>query len=242
MKIIRKSIYIFIVTFTVMLLLQGCVKKEPESTLTQVFFAPLVPNAPLVNFSLNGELRATQVGYSTTVGTVRYTLPYFSMEAKTGVNITYNNQTTNTPIASITQDLGDEKAYSTFLIDSFSKARMVIVNDNLNLPTPGFVKVRFFHFSPNAPTVNVNILGSTTNLWSNRSLETQATASANEAFIEIPAGNYSFEIRLASSGAVAYTIPVQNLLTDRIYTIAARGFVGGVGSQALGAWVYPNLP
>jgi hypothetical protein len=39
-----------------------------------------------------------------------------------------------------------------------------------------------------------------------------------------------------------YTTSAQDLFTDRIYTIAARGFTGGTGNIALGAWVYPNKP
>jgi hypothetical protein len=236
--------YISILPILAILLLNSsCLKKEPKSTLTQVLLVPLSPNAILVNFSVNGNVLATQVGYSTATGTTRYTLPYYSFEAKAGSTISYNNQNTNLPIASINTDLNDEKVYSTFLIDSFNKAKAVLVNDDLSEPTtPGNIKIRFFHFSPNAPTINVGLVGNASNLWSNRSFNDQATTQSWEKFIELPAGSYSFEFRNASTGAVAYTIPTQTLLADRIYTIAARGFVGGAGNQALGGWVYPNKP
>ena len=58
----------------------GCVKKDAESKIAQVLLVPLSPNATAVDFSINGTLYATTVGYSTTTGTVRYTLPYFTIE------------------------------------------------------------------------------------------------------------------------------------------------------------------
>jgi hypothetical protein len=49
-------------------------------------------------------------------------------------------------------------------------------------------------------------------------------------------------ITYTTTGATVYTTSAQVLLTDRIYTLAVRGFTGGAGTQAIGAWVYPNLP
>jgi hypothetical protein len=233
---------LIILLFVLSLFITSCVKKEPLSTLTQVLFVPLSPNSTSVNFFLAGENKATQVGYSTTTGTIRYTFPYYSIPATKGAIIAYNNPVNNATIVSVTKDLDDEKIYSTFLIDSIGKAKMAVVNDDLSEPTPGNVKVRFFNFSPNLPTLNVGLVSNTTNMWSNRSFNDQAVTTTLEKFIEIPAGNYTFEFRNAATGAVIYTTSAQSFLPERIYTIAARGFMGGTGTQAIGALVYPNKP
>jgi hypothetical protein len=225
------------------LALSSCVKKDPLARLTQVLLVPLSPNAAPINFSVNGDVKATQVNYSSTVGTVRYTLPYYTLEPKAASTISYNVQTTNAPFASITADLNDDKVYSTFLIDSASKAKAIIVNDDLTEPNAGYVKLRFFNFCPNDSAVNVFLVGgSTTPIWSNRAFETQATATARENFLELPAGTYSFEIRNATSNTLKTTISSQVYLPERIYTLAARGFVGGTGNQAISGWLYPNKP
>ncbi len=233
-----------------LLCITGCIKKDPQSRIAQLLLVPLSPNlvpiatltpAISTDFSINGTLYATQVGYNTTSGTVRYTLPYYTIEPKAGTVIAYNVTGTNNKFASVTKDLEEDKVYSTFLIDSINKAKAVIVTDNLSDPTPGKVKIRFFHFSPNAPAVDVVIMGTTTKLFSNRSFNDQAANTAYESFIEIDPGSYTFLLNATSTGLTAYTTSAQTLLPDRIYTLAARGVVGNVTSP-LGAWVYPNKP
>ncbi len=79
-------------------------------------------------------------------------------------------------------------------------------------------------------------------LFTARSFNDQALNVSLEKFIEIDPGTYTFLFNNAATGATLYTTSAQILLTDRIYTLAARGFTGGTGTQALGAWVYPNKP
>ncbi|MBC7888611.1 MAG: DUF4397 domain-containing protein [Ferruginibacter sp.] len=222
--------------------INSCVKKDPESKITQVLFVPLSPNAIACDFSIDGTLYATTVNYSTTAGTIRYTFPYYTIETKAGSVIAYNATGTNNKFASVTKDLQEDKVYSTFLIDSVSKAKAVIVNDDLTEPTPGKVKIRFFHFSPNTPAVDVVISATSAKLFTNRAFNDQVANTAYENFIEVEPGNYTFLFNNVTTGLTAYTTSVQSLLPDRIYTLAARGFTGGAGAQALGAWVYPNKP
>lgn len=222
--------------------LSGCIKKDPESQIAQVLLVPLSPNATAVDFSINGTLYATTVNYSTTTGTVRYTLPYYTIEPKSGAVVAYNFTGQPSVMASVTKDMSEDKVYSTFLIDSVSKAKAVIVNDDLSDPTPGKVKIRFFHFSANTVPLDVVIQGTTSKLFANRSFNDQGTNAAAEKFIEIDPGTYTFLFNNAGTGANVYTTSAQSLLPDRIYTIAARGFTGGTGTQAIGAWVYPNKP
>lgn len=235
-------LFLIFVASSLLFIIPGCIKKDPLSKIAQVLLVPLSPNATACDFSINGTLYATTVNYSTTTGTIRYTFPYFTIEPKSGSVIAYNLTGLPTPIASATKDLLDEKAYSTFLIDSVGKAKVAIVNDDLTEPTPGKIKIRFFHFSPNTVPLDVVIQGGTGKLFSGRSFNDQAAAADYEKFIEIDAGTYTFLFNNASTGATVYTTSAQVLAPDRIYTIAVRGFTGGTGTQAVGAWVYPNKP
>ena len=235
---------------SMLLTISGCLKKDPQSSITQVLLVPLSPNivpatattpAILTDFSLNGALYATLVGYNTTAGTVRYTFPYYTIEPKAGSVITYNVTGTPNKYASVSKDLEVDKVYSTFMIDTIGKIKAVIVTDDLTDPAPGKVKIRFFHFSTNAPTLDVIIQGTTNKLFANRSFNDQVANTAYESFIEIDPGTYTFLFNNASTGATVYTTSAQLLLPDRIYTIAARGVVGNATSP-IGAWVYPNKP
>jgi Domain of unknown function (DUF4397) len=238
----KNYLFPFLIIEILLLITSGCVKKDPETKIAQVLLVPLSPNATPCDFSINGTIYATTVGYSTTTGTIRYTLPYYTIEPKSGSMVAYNVTGSPTKFASVTKDLQDDNVYSTFFIDSVSKGKAVIVTDDLSDPTPGKVKIRFFHFSPNVPAVDVVIQGTTSKLFANRSFNDQVANTANEKFIEIDPGNYAFLFNVTATGATAYTTSSQTFLPDRIYTIAARGFAGGAGSQALGAWVYPNKP
>ena len=233
---------LFLLTISLTLLCTACVKKDPISKIAQVLFVPLSPNAGAVDFSLNGNIVATAVGYSTTTGTFRYTLPYFSFSPNGETVISYNVNGFSTSRASVSKIIEDETVYSTFLVDSANKLKAVIVADNLDEPTPGKVKLRFFNFSPNAPAIDVVIQGSTSKLYSNRTFNDQLTTSSFENFIEIDPGNYTFQFVNSANGMVLFTTTAQLLLVERIYTLAARGFIGGTGTQAIGAMVYPNKP
>lgn len=240
-KFIQPGLAVILILM-VLINLSSCVKKDPITRITQVLFVPLSPNTSPVDFSANGTLLATTVGYSTTTGTVRYTFPYFTLEPRNGSVISYNITGTNKAYASVTKDLEENKVYSTFLIDSLNKIKAVVVNDNLTDPTPGKVKIRFFHFSANTPALDVVNSATSTTMFTNRSFNDQVSNPVYENFIEIDPGTYTFIFKNITTGAVIYTTTAQALITDRIYTLAIRGFTGGTLTQAIGGFIYANKP
>jgi hypothetical protein len=218
----------------------SCIKKDDLAQISQVLLVPLSPDAAAVDFSINDQVLATTVGYSTTVGTVTYTLPYYTVAPGT-TKIEYNITGTETPYASVSTPIENDQAYSTFLIDSASRIKLALVKDNVTEPTPGKVKLRFFHFSPNAGALDVAKSGGAV-LFTNRSFNDQTNAALQE-YIEVDPGLYQFVFRATGTTTPAlYTTSSLNLLPDRVYTLAARGSIGGTGNRALGAWWYANRP
>lgn len=237
---INRQLTLFLLVASTLFTTLSCIKKDPLMRIAQVLFVPLSPDAPAVDFSLNKKAVATTINYSATVGTASYNFPYFTTTPGTNsLSFNVSGSATNS-LAAVSNEIEEDKAYSAFLIDSVKRAKLAFVKDNLDEPTPGKVKIRFFHFSTNAPAVDVTLGATGPVLFANRSFNDQEGNDAKQEFIEIDPGIYNFVFKLTGTNTAAYTTSSLNLLPDRIYTLAARGFVGGATNRALGAWFYAN--
>ena len=219
----------------------SCVKKDPLAQISQVLMVPLSPDASAVDFIINDLVQATTVNYSATVGTAVYSFPYYTITPG-NTKVSYNLSGTTTVYATVTGPVDAETAYSTFLIDSAKRAKLVMTKDDVSEPREGKVKLRFLHFSPNAPAMDVFKVGTTSAMFTNRSFNDQEANKAVQQFIEVDPGSYQFVFRTAGTTTTLYTTSTLTLLPDRIYTLAARGSVGGTGNKALGGWWYANRP
>ena len=212
----------------------SCSKDESEdvdNNETKVMLVHASPNAPAVDVSINNNKVASNLSYpgntdyiaiNPGANNIKVALAGTSLNAiDTNINLTANG------------------AFSIFAIDSVSKGKAVIVADNLTAPAAGKAHVRFFHFSPNAPAIDIAVAGGPV-LFSNRSFNDQAANTSFSNFTAVDAGTYNFEVRPAGSSTVM--IPVSNVKLDagKIYTVFAKGFVGGAGTQAADAKVIVN--
>ncbi|MFM9840479.1 MAG: hypothetical protein ACKVOQ_19585 [Cyclobacteriaceae bacterium] len=112
--------------------------------------------------------------------------------------------------------------------------------------------IRFVHASPNAPGVFVRLVGPTTiNLVTSAALNvmsvaggfTPPTVGSRTASLAWPAAvatgaattSYTVEVHTnATFTALALSVPSVSFAPGKVYTIVARGLVGGTGSSALG--------
>ncbi|HMT12625.1 MAG TPA: DUF4397 domain-containing protein, partial [Ignavibacteria bacterium] len=60
------------------------------------------------------------------------------------------------------------------------------------------------------------------------------------AFTAVDAGTYNLEVRLANTLTVVLPLNGVTLEAGKIYTVFARGFVGGSGIQQLNAQIIVN--
>jgi hypothetical protein len=89
--------------------------------------------------------------------------------------------------------------------------------------------IRVVHASPDAPPVDVYVMGQTTPVID------ALTYSSTSPYLEVPAGSYTFEIRADGadpSSAPAFTTPALTLTAGKMYTAIAAGFLGGTGDEA----------
>lgn len=231
---------ILAIAFSTILTGISCVKKDPLAQISQVLMVPLSPDAAAVDFVINDLVQATTVNYSSTVGTATYSFPYYTITPG-NTKVTYNLSGTTTAYATVTGPVDPETAYSTFLIDSVKRAKLVMTKDDVSEPPEGKVKLRFLHFSPNAPAMDVSKSGGAI-LFTNRGFNDQVSNTAFQKFIVVDPGSYQFVFKTSGTTTTLYTTSTLNLLPDRIYTLAARGVIGGATNKALGALWYANRP
>ena len=214
-----------------LLLLNGC-KKDDDSTTgpsmpasSQVMVAHASPDAPAVDLLVDNSVVGTNLSYPNNTG-------YLTVTAGAhNVKVRVTGTTTTVIDANIT--LGANTTYSVFAADSASRLTPVVLTDNLSAPASGKAHVRFVHLSPNAPAVDVALQGGAV-LFANKTFKQYTD------FTPLDAGTYNLEVRLAGTNTVVLPLPNVTIQAGKIYTVFAKGFVGGTAAQALGAHVIVN--
>jgi hypothetical protein len=90
------------------------------------------------------------------------------------------------------------------------------------------------HLSPDAPAVDIALANAGSVVFPNVAFK------GSTAFSPLDAGTYNLEVRVAGTPNVALPLPGIVLEAGKIYTVFAKGFLGGTGAQALGAQIIVN--
>jgi hypothetical protein len=213
--------------FISLVMLSSC-KKDEEVTKSyaKVLVTHASPNAPGVDLLVdNSKQNTAALSYPSNTG-------YLQVEAGTR-NIKVNVSGTSTTVINADLALSKDQNYSVFAIDSVSKISALVLTDDLTAPASGKAHVRFVHLSPNAPAVDVALTGGAV-VFGNKAFKDYT------AFTPLDAGTYNLEVRVAGTSTVALPLPGITLQAGKIYTVFAKGFLGGTGSEALGAEIIAN--
>jgi len=217
-------------SIAVLALLGSCKKDEPAAETAKVNVIHASPDAPGVDLLVdNNKVNTSPLTFPNATG-------YLTVNAGTR-NIKVNAAGTTTSVIKANLAFTKDKNYSVYAINRVASLGAIMVEDNLAAPASGQAHIRFFHLVPDAPAVTVGTLsgGTFTPAFSNRSFETQTTASANQAFTPVPASTYTFDVRVM--GVSVLNVPGVALTAGKIYTVFAKGLVAGTGAQALGAQI-----
>jgi hypothetical protein len=207
-------------------LLSSC-KKEETKTYANVLVTHASPDAPGVDLLVNDtKVNSSALNFPGNTG-------YLEVESGSR-NIKVNVSGTPTTVINATLTLDKDMNYSVFAVDSVSKISAVVLTDDLSAPASGKAHVRFVHLSPNAPAVDIAVASSGAVVFGNKSFK-EATA-----FTPLDAGTYNLDVRVAGTTTVALVLPAITLQAGKIYTVFAKGFLGGTGAQALGAEIIVN--
>jgi hypothetical protein len=124
---------------------------------------------------------------------------------------------TSTIIASGTATFNTNSAYSLFLDNTASKPGIFLLPDTLVAPAGSDASVRFIDLSPDAPAVNLVIQGGKT-------IASNSIFQGHSSFIPVNGNTtYTFNVVLASTGAVLASLPAVSLSDGTVYTILFEG-------------------
>lgn len=183
------------------------------------------PDAPAVDLLVDNVVAGTNLAYPNNT-------PYLQVKAGTR-NIKVNVAGTSTTVINADLPLTAGSYYTVFATDAVANIAPLVLADDLTTPAAGKAHVRFVHLSPDAPAVDVAVTSGPV-LFANTAFK------AYSAFTPVDAGTYDLEVRLAGTGTVVLPLPGITLTAGKIYTVWAKGFVGGAGAQALGAQIIVN--
>jgi hypothetical protein len=183
------------------------------------------PDAPAVDLLVDNAVVGTGLTFPNNTG-------YLSLGAGAH-NVKVNVSGTSTTVINADVTVSAGSNYSVFACDSVSQISAIVLADDLTAPAAGKAHVRFVHLSPNAPAVDVAVAGGPV-VFANTAFK------GFSAFTPVDAGTYNLEVRPAGTGTVVLALNGVALQAGKIYTVFARGFVGGSGAQELGAQIIVN--
>ncbi|MFN3693937.1 MAG: DUF4397 domain-containing protein [Ignavibacterium sp.] len=184
------------------------------------------PDAPGVDLLVDNTVAGTNLTFPNNTG-------YLSVNAGTR-NIKVNVTGTSTTVIQANLNLMENKNYSVFAVNQVSAIEPLVLEDNLSSPASGKAHVRFIHLSPNAPAVNITLTDGTV-------VFNNVPFKGSVDFTPLNAGTYNLQVRdAATNQTVVLELPNITLQTGKIYTVFAKGFLGGTGAQQLGAQIIVN--
>lgn len=238
----KTSLFLVLIAATALSLNTGCSEDDtstPTPTPTaqaRVLVTHASPDAPDVDLLVdNQKVNERPLTFPNNTG-------YLSVNAGTR-NVKVNAAGTTTTVIDANLPLEANRNYSVFAIDSLSKISALVTDDDLTAPAAGKAHVRFIHLSPNAPAVDVSVAGQAAGqgLFTNRAFNKTITAE-QQAFTPVDAGTVNLEVREAGTTNVVLNLSNIRLDAGKIYTVFAKGFLGGGGTQALGAEIILHNP
>ncbi|MEJ2102993.1 MAG: DUF4397 domain-containing protein [Ignavibacteriaceae bacterium] len=208
----------------------GCSEDEspvtpttPSNSLVKVVHAS--PDAPGVDLLVDNTVAGTNLTFPNNTG-------YLTVNSGTR-NVKVNVTGTQTTVIEANVDFMQNKNYSVFAVNSVANIEPLLIEDDLTAPAQGKAHVRFIHLSPDAPAVDITLTDGTV-VFGDKSFKEFT------AFTPLDAGTYALQVRVAGTSTVALDLGNITVESGKIYTVFAKGFLTGVGQQALGAEIIVN--
>lgn len=211
-KILRWATFGVLASLT--MVLTGCDLNDnnnnPSVPVSYVSIYNAIPDAPELDVSVDNRVinpRAFDFGDNA------YYQNFYTGER----NFQITPYGANNVVADTTLTLVDGNAYSIFMADEYSKAKILVTDDSAARSEQGIVKVRLINLSPDALPVSLKAKDD-----ENILIGAQSFKSAS-AFVELDPKSYDFEI-ISSGGEQPVVVPGIDLQSGAVRTIVVRGY------------------
>lgn len=173
------------------------------------------PDAPAVDVYVDGASVVTNVPFFTASD-------YLMVPAGARrIQVTPTGQPASGAVIDATVTVEAGKAYSVAATGLVANITATVTNDNLATPAAGKAHVRVYHFSPDAPAVDVKVAGGATLI--------PGLAFPNaSAYLPVDAGTYNLQVTPAGASAVVIDLPNTNLESGKIYDVFANGQLASI--------------
>ena len=176
------------------------------------------PDAPAVDVYVNGDLVVENAPFKAATD-------YLQVPAGTHNVEIFVAGTQEDPV--ITADLTVEAgvAYTVAAINTVENLELTVITDD-NAVAEGQSKIRVGHLSPDAPTVDVGLIGGDT-------VFAGAPFKAVTDYVTLDAGTYDLEVRLPDGGAQVIDLSGTTLEANTVYTVFAVNTVENIETLVL---------
>lgn len=211
-----KTRHMFLVVVC-LLLVSGCVKKELKKVSVQYINASY--NSPYVGFYLQGSERMSLVGYTNCTNSHTADL-----EDGEPLLIEVKDPATGNLLSKLSYGNWKEGThYTVVTYGDYTNVKTALFGDTAALAGAGKLKVRFMHFSPDAPALDILYNGQLVD--SNRVFYGTDSTNAIGGFVELNAATYNIQLKEHNTGTVLADIPAIGFSDNRILDVYATGTI-----------------
>lgn len=176
------------------------------------------PDAPAVDVYVNGTKTLTNVPFFTASD-------YLDLPAGTyRVQVSPTGQPASAAVIDANATIEAGKAYTVAATGQVANIQASIVVDDLSAPAAGKAKVKVYHFSPDAPAVDVKLKGGAT------LIPNLAFPNASD-YLEVDAGSYDLEVTPNGVATVVIDLPGTSLAAGNIYSVFATNVVASIAPE-----------
>jgi LPXTG-motif cell wall-anchored protein len=176
------------------------------------------PDAPAVDVYINGNRTLTNVPFFTASD-------YLDLPAGTyQVQVTPTGQPASAAVIDASATVEAGKAYTIAATGPVASIKATVIADDLTAPAAGQAHVRVYHFSPDAPAVDVQLANGT------KLIEGLAFPDASN-YLPVPAGSYDIQVVPAGGSDVVLDLAGTALEAGKIYSVFATGPVASIAAE-----------
>ena len=177
------------------------------------------PDAPAVDVYVDGTKALTAVPFGTISA-------YLTVPAGPHHIQVYATGTSTGAVIDATPTFEADKAYTVAATNSLAKIEAQVIVDD-PMPKSDMAQVRAVHLSADAPAVDVAPRGSA----ADAALVKGLVYPKNTGYMDVKAGSYDLDVRLAGTTTVALALPTLDVADGKSYSVFV---IGSAASPAVG--------